>query len=82
MTTPEKPMKPAAPVIGPASPGGECRATSASCTPFQPIAVAPKSAAISSSGTTGQSPGYSAVAIAEIPAITPIRPSTISGGSA
>ena len=26
-------------MIAPASPGGECRATSASCTPFQPIAV-------------------------------------------
>ena len=35
-------MKPDAPVMAPASPGGARRAISDNCTPFQPIPVAPK----------------------------------------
>ena len=40
-TTPAKVMKMAPPVTTPALPGGEMRASSASMTPFQPIAEVP-----------------------------------------
>ena len=42
-TTPANVTKPAAPVIAPTWPAGALRATCDSCTPFQPIAVPPKS---------------------------------------
>src|SRR2546430_9177400 len=47
-------MKPDAPVMAPASPGGARRAISDNCTPFQPIPVAPKHAATRSKAASGQ----------------------------
>ena len=73
----EKSMKPDAPVIAPARPGGARRATSASCTPFQPIAVAPNSGARARRAPPPARPASdSAVATPHAPATRPISAST------
>ena len=66
-TTPAKVMKPEAPVIAPACPGGACLATWDNWTPFHPIAVAPKSAATASRAACGQAALKFAAANAQTP---------------
>src|SRR5207248_10384705 len=80
-TTPPNVMKPDAPVMAPASPGGARRAISDNCTPFQPIPVAPKHAATRSKAASGQPGLKPTVANANPAEATPITPSRRRGGS-
>ena len=57
--------KPLAPVTAPACPGGAWRATCDNCTPFQPMAVAPKHAHTASSAGVGHPAPKVAVAYAQ-----------------
>src|SRR5665213_4258751 len=78
-TTPKNVMKLLAPVTAPALPGGAMRATSASCTPFHPTAVAPKTTAIATTAAAGHAGCASASAAAHAAATTPISASTRRG---
>src|SRR5438876_281053 len=60
---------------------GARRATSDNCTPFQPIAVAPKHAATASKAASGQAALKATAANAHAAEAIPITPSRRRGGS-
>ena len=79
MTTPENVMNPAAPVTAPALPWGLSRASSDNCTPFQPMAVAPKTAVTGSTSHAGHEGVANAIARPHRPASNPMTVSVRRG---